>query len=330
MPTPNTTSLYSAWGQMLSTTYNAHKREAADAISNHNALFRRLDKKGLIRVEQGGATIVQPVLYQGPGTFQRYQHFDKLNVGAADSVTSATYAWKQASVSLALSGAQMRRNQGKAAAVKLVNAVIKAARAEMANGISSDIYSDGTAANQIGGLQLLIADAGTGTVGDINSATTGNAFWKNIVQSAAAPLQGGGAITPGPTTIQSLMLPLYLKLTRGAMEPDLIIFSDDYYTFYEQSLTPLKLYTSDDQARGSFISLKYRNADVYQDTGGGCPSAHGYFINTDNLEMVVLSGANFDLTDELKPVDQDAIGQFILFEGNLTTNCRKNLGVMKA
>ena len=53
------------------------------------------------------------------------------------------------------------------------------------NNMSSDIYSDGTSANQINGLQALVSDAGTGTVGGINSTTY--TFWKSIVQSAAAP-----------------------------------------------------------------------------------------------------------------------------------------------
>jgi hypothetical protein len=52
---------------------------------------------------------------------------------------------------------------------------------------------DGTLANQINGIQALVSNAGTGTVGGINSATF--TFWQNKVQSAAAPIQGGGAVT---------------------------------------------------------------------------------------------------------------------------------------
>jgi hypothetical protein len=312
---------------MLSTTYNAHRSEVADAISNHNALWRRLSKKGRKRTEDGGATIVEPIAYQGPGTYQRYTGFAKLNVGARDSITSATYPWRQCSISMALSGSSMRRNQGKAQAVRLVKTVLEAARSEMANGLSGDIYSDGAAAEQINGLQALVSDAGTGTVGDINS--TNETWWKSKVQSAAAPLQGGGAITPSSTTIQSLMLPLYLALTRGGDHPDIIVSADNYYTFYEESLTALKMYTDSSSAQGGFLSLKYRAADVFHDTGGGCPASRMYFITSDNMDLVTLRGADLDLTEELHPVDQDAVARFILFEGNLTTNNRARHGVLK-
>jgi hypothetical protein len=40
------------------------------------------------------------------------------------------------------------------------------------------------------------------------------------------------------------MLPLWLQLTRGDDKPDLIVMSNDYFTFYEMSQTSLKRYTN--------------------------------------------------------------------------------------
>jgi hypothetical protein len=92
------------------------------------------------------------------------------------------------------SGLELRNNSGQFRIINLAKARMNNAIRTFKNGLSSDMYSDGTATNQIGGLQSLVADAGTGTVGGIDSSSF--VFWKNIVQSAAAPLQGGAAITP--------------------------------------------------------------------------------------------------------------------------------------
>jgi hypothetical protein len=40
-----------------------------------------------------------------------------------------------------------------------------------ANNFSSDMYADGTLPNQITGLQAMVADAGTGTIGGIDSSS---------------------------------------------------------------------------------------------------------------------------------------------------------------
>ena len=45
------TSIFQAWTELAATTYRKHETEVADAVSKHNALFRRLDKKGRKRIE---------------------------------------------------------------------------------------------------------------------------------------------------------------------------------------------------------------------------------------------------------------------------------------
>ncbi len=283
---------------------------------------------GNIRKEDGGLSIVAPVEYAENSTYTRYSGYDPLNVQASDVITSAEYPWRQVAVNVAASGYEIRVNSGENRIVDLVKKKIKNAQRSMANGLSTDLYSDGSLANQINGLQALIANAGTGTVGGINSSTY--PFWANIVQSAAAPLQGGGAITPSATTIESLMLPLWLALTRGADQPDLIVMSDNYFTFYEQSQTSLKRYSSEETGKGGMTSMKYKNADVFFDSGGGIPTSTAYFINTSFLELVVHQDANMEIMPELKSVNQDAIMVPVLFMGNLVCSNRGLEGVMKA
>jgi hypothetical protein len=328
MASPGQSSLFNAFTELVSTTYRNHRKDVADNVSKHNALFRRLTAKGRVRVEDGGLSIVTPLDYQANSTYQRYSGYDVLNINAVDVLTAAEYPWRQVAVNVAASGLELRTNSGAQRIINFTKAKIKNAQRSMANGLSVDIYSDGTASNQINGLQAIVADAGTGTVGGINATTW--AFWQNLVQSAAAPIQGGGAITPGATTIESLMLPTWIKLTRGTDMPDMIVMSDDYFSFYEQSQTSLKRYAPEDNGQGGMVSMKYKTADVFFDSSGGVPTSHAYFLNTDYLELVVHRDANMTMMDELRSVNQDAVVIPILFQGNLVCSARFLQGVMKA
>ena len=314
--------------ELAATTLRNHRKDIKDAVSNHNALLRRMMKKGNERIEDGGLSIVCPLDYAENSTYQRYSGYDLLNVGASDVISAAEYQWRQIAINVVASGLELRTNSGGSKLINLVKARVKNAIRTFKNNFSTDLYSDGTLPNQINGLQALVSDAGTGTVGGIDSATW--TFWKNKVQSAAAPIQGGGAITPSKDTIQSLMLPLWLQLTRGDDNTDLIICDTNYYTFYEESLTSLKRYTDDSKADGGFVSLKYKTADVIYDGGSGIPANHMYFLDTDYLELIVHKDANLTVMEEMKPWNQDSAVIPTLWMGNLGTTNRGRQGLVKA
>lgn len=323
MASPNT-----VFTELVSTTFRKHAKEIKDNVSKNNALLRRVYDKGNVRREDGGLTIVAPLDYAENNTYQRYSGYDVLNVGASDVISAAEYQWRQIAINVVASGLELRTNSGDTRIINLVKARLKNAIRTFKNNFSADIYSDGTLANQVNGLQALVADAGTGTVGGIDSSTW--TFWKNKVQSAAAPIQGGGAITPGSTTMESLMLPLWLALTRGDDQPDLIVMDNNYFTFFEQSQTSIKRYTDSTKADAGFVALKYKGADVIFDGGSGIPTNHAYFLNTDYLELVVHKDADMTVMDEMKPYNQDAAVVPVLWMGNLVCSNRSLQGVQKA
>lgn len=324
MATPSST-----FTELVATTWRNHSSDVKDNISRNNALYSRLTKKGQIRIEDGGLTIAQPLDYNSNGTYQRYSGYDLLNVQQSDVITAAEYQWRQIALNVVASGLELRSNSGGFAIVKLAKARIKNAMRTFKNNFSYDLYSDGTLPNQIGGLQAIVSDAGTGVVGGIDSSAW--PFWQNAVQSAAAPLQGGGAVTPSATTIEtSLMLQLWLNQVRGDDAPDLIVASNDYFSFFEGSQVSIKRYTNTSDGDGGFTSMKYKGADVIFDGGSGIPAAHMYFLNTDYLELVVHRDANLSVQDDMKPYNQDAAVIPVLWMGNLVCTNRRLQGVLKA
>lgn len=322
MPSPS-----SVFSELVATTFRQHQKGIKDNVTKNNALLRRLRSGNFIKKSTGGLSIVATLEYAENATYQRYSGYDVLNIGASDTLTAAEFQWRQIAVNVAANGMELRINSGDEQIISLAKARIKNATNTFANNFSSDIYSAGILTNQINGLQALVSDTGTGTIGGIDSSTW--SFWANKVQSAAAPLQGGGAITPSATTIESLMQPLWLNLIRGNDKPDLIVCDFNYFTFFENSQLSIKRYMDSSKADAGFAELSYKGCPVIFDGNSGIPSNRMYFLNTNYLGMTEHRDAAMTVMDEMRPINQDATVIPILWMGNMTVSNRSLQGVLK-
>ena len=320
MSSPNAT-----FTELVSTTFRKHRKEIKDNLSNRNALLKYMMKRGNYRREDGGLSIATPLDYAANSTYQRYSDWDLLNIGASDVISSAEYQWRQIALNVVSSGRELRINSGDSRIINLAKAKIKNALRTFNNNFSSDLYSAGSLTNQINGLQAIIADTNTNTVGGIDANTW--SFWQNTVLSAAAV-----SVTPSATTIENgMMLPAWLTVDRGPDDqPDLIVMDNTYYQYFEGSQVSLKRYASASKADGGFVTLKYKNADVMFDGNSGIPSEHFYMINTNYLELVVHRDADLEIMEEMRPINQDGAVVPILWMGNLTCSNRKQQAVGKA
>lgn len=323
MASPNAT-----FTELVTTTFRKHRRKLVDNVTKNNAFLAWLDRNGKMTTEDGGLTIAQPIEYAENTTYQRYSGFDFLNVQQSDVFTAVEFPWRQIALNVVASGRELRINSGDSQIIKLSKARLNNAMNTYENNFSFDVYSDGTLANQINGIQALVADAGTGTVGGIDSSAW--PFWQNAVQSAAAPLQGGGAVTVSATTIEAqMMLPLWLNQIRGNDKPDLIVSSNDYFTFFEASQVPLKRYTDTTTGAAGFTSLKYKSADVIFDGNSGIPNSRMYFLNTKYFQCIAHTDANLTVGDQMEPYNQDGVVIPILWMGNIVLTNRRLQAVMK-
>ena len=320
MPSPNGT-----FTELVSTTFRKHIGEIKDNLSNRNALLKYMMKKGQTRKEDGGLTIVTGLDYTSNSTYQRYSDWDVLNIAQSDVITSAEYQWRQIALNVVASGREMRINSGDSRIKSLAKAKMKNAIRTFNNNFSSDMYSSGTLTNQINGLQAIIADTNTNTVGGIDAFVW--PFWQNTVFDAS-----DNSVTPSATTIENqMMLPTWLTVDRGPDDqPDLIVADNTYYGYFETSQVSLKRYSGSESANAGFSTLKYKSADVLFDGNSGIPSNHMYFINTNYLELVVHQDADMEIMDEMRPINQDGAVIPILWMGNLVCSNRKLQAVIKA
>lgn len=268
MASPNAT-----FTELVSSTFRKHRKEVKDNLSNRNALLKYIEKRGNTRTEDGGLSIVTPLDYQANSSYTRFSDWDVLNITQQDVITSAEYQWRNIWMSVVSSGTELRKNSGDSRIFSLARSKIKNAIRTFNNNFSSDMYSSGSLTNQINGLQALIADVNTNTVGGIDASVW--PFWQNTVADASVL-----GVTPSATTIENgLMLPAWLSVDRGPDDqPDLIVMSNDYYTFFESSQVSLKRYSDMSKANGGFVTLKYKNADVLFDGNSGIPASHIYMV----------------------------------------------------
>jgi len=202
---------------------------------------------------------------------------------------------------------------------------VKNAFRTAANTMSVDLYSSGSLTNQMGGLGHIIQNAGTGTVGGINSSTYG--FWTNQFRE----MSGSG--TWSKSTIKGDMNALWLSCVRGTDQPDLLISTHDFYAAYWESLQDAARYndpTTNSKAVAGYTALKYVNADVIFDSNSNFATTGEkiYYINSDYLYLCVHKQANWTQEEDKVPVNQDAVMIPILWMGQFCSSNRNLQGVL--
>jgi hypothetical protein len=304
--------------EIVTTTLRNRSRTLSDNVSNHNALLRRLRENGN-QTSVTGRDIVRELEYADNGTVQFYSGYETLDVSPSDVLSAAVFDYKQLAGNVTISGLEQVKNSGTEAIINLLEARINVLEKSLMNSLSTSLYSDGTGTSgkEVGGLQLLVADAGTGTVGGINSSTF--TFWQNVQTTATSSAFS-------VANVQSDMNTIYLSLVRGADSPDLVMAGTNAYTAFLGSLQAIQRITSDDLARSGFTSLQYLNSDVVFDSA--CNTNRMYFLNTDYLRLEVAASRDFVPGEAKMSVNQDAMVTPMFWSGNLTCSNRALQGVI--
>ena len=295
----------------------------ADAVTNHNALLAKMEKKGLIReAASGGRTIVEPVMYGTNSSIKFYDGYDTFTPDtAAEVVDASEWAWKQLGGFITMSGRERATNSGKHQAIDLYEAKEKHLIANLKNAFAASLFSDGTGTGgkEFGGLKLITADnpAAAGTVGGIDQVA--NTWWRNKFSAAAST---------DKTNIIDRMNALDLTLTRGSDHTDIVIAGATLFPIYESALQPLQRFASSKSADAGFLSYSYKDKEVFYDYN--CPTKSMYFLDTDSLSFRYFTDRWFDVGDARTVTNADYEVVPVWVMGNLTCSDRARNGVLLA
>ena len=282
--------------EIITTTLRNRSRSLADNVSNHNPLLNRMRERGNMTLITG-RDIVRELEYSDNGSVAFYNGYEVLDTSPSDVLTAAVFEYKQLAGNVTISGREQIQNSGELAIINLLEARIGNLERSMENSLASSLFSDGTGTSgkEIGGLQLVVADAGSGTVGGINSSTF--TFFQNKQATATSSAFS-------TTNIQSDMNSLYIQLVRGTDAPDLVVAGSTPYTTFLATLQTLQRVADSRLADLGFTAVKYLNSDVVYDSN--CDASRMYFLNTNYLRLETAAGRDFVPGEAKESINQDA------------------------
>jgi hypothetical protein len=318
MASPNST-----YTEIVATTLAGYSGTLADNVTNHNALLRQITKKGNNQVATG-RTIVQELEYAENGTVGWYSGGEALDISSSEVFTAAEYSYKQLAGNVVITGLEEIQNSGREAIHNLLTSRIKNLDKSLRNTVATALYAAGTGSDgkEIGGLQLLVADTNTNTVGGISGNTY--SWWRNYVYDFSTL-----GVTASATTIQNAMNTAWLNVIRGTDKPDIITAGSTYYLYYWNSLQTLQRFTDDKGAGAGFTNITYMGSVpvIYDDQ---CNATRMYMLNTDYLFMRPAKGRQFKPLTDKASINQDAIVMPVVWAGNCTVSNRERQAVLCA
>ena len=156
-----------------------------DTVFDATPLTARLRSAGNIKMVDGGERLRITLDSAKNGTVDSYTDLDPLDVTRQDTQTAAFFAWKQYSVSVTISGREIRINKGNMSKLwDLANGRMVNGVKSLVDRISTDLYADGTGNGSLNitGLEAAI-ETTPGTVSYASVPTT-NTAWQNQVASS--------------------------------------------------------------------------------------------------------------------------------------------------
>ncbi len=295
----------------------------ADLVSNSNAILFLMKKRGQFKTFSG-PTIRERLLYNETGTYTRYAGYQFLNPLPAELFNDAEFTAKLAAVSVTLSGEDILKNSGTGQLKDIMEEHMSAAETELQDRFVEDLHSDGSAANQVGGLQMAIPTTPTNSYGGIDRNI--QTIWRTTTYDANSAFSGITAVNS--TTVKTIFDNVMIARSRGNKGPSVICSSQEHYLAYTAATVAIQRINDETElGKMGFSALKYygagKSVDVVLEGGIGSamPSNTTYFLDTAALRFRYHPDRNFvKFGGKQTPVNQDAIVQHIGFYGNLTLN----------
>lgn len=273
------------------------------------------------KIVPGGTQIEAPLMYSEITSGGAYSGFDVLDVAPNDTIKNAAWDWRQHHVPVTIDGLTFIKTDSPHAIANHVRTKMAQAQMQMAENLADGIWSDGTVANDIDGLEAAVDDTTVAaTYGGIARAT--NSWWNAQVDAATATL-----------TLASLQS-MFGNCGVGGRSPTLIVSRQEQYNRFWVLNAAKQQYNvgpsgHDEQlATAGFTNQLFNNVPWVVDShvfdGPNASNSAIVFLNEDYIELAVSPRASFYMQDFQKAIDQDVYVSMLLWAGNLVvSNCAR-------
>jgi hypothetical protein len=312
------------WDSRWSSTRRTIDPEVIDNIFEPYNVIDALRKRGMQMVDGGGKEI-QVILESSAGTAEAFDKYDPLSKSPRDPFESAFYKRRYYAVPVILSDTEDWENSGPEQVFDLLSALGDNAMNSLLKTINEDACGAQSGKSMLG-LQDLIADAGTGTVGGINSATS--TYWQNQKDTTATTFlnQATTNIFDGITRFNAVMD----AVRKQGGRTDAIFTTYSIAGAYRVALTSQGYV----EISGSAINgLKgqefpsFMGANIVADED--ISDAHAYFVDKRAHQLRVMRNANFKKTPFVSLQSNGQLAQLSYMVAGVQqiTNNRRRLGV---
>jgi hypothetical protein len=309
---------------LLTTTLDNYRKILVDQIFDvypflswlNGSLGMALRGNSVKRMEDGGVTIREHLLFEQNSTVDSYSGAEIIDTTLQEGMTIASYNWKQYAGTYGITGLEKRSNMGETQLINLLQAKLKQLELSFRDRLSVDAFADGTGngGKNLTGLDALVSDT-SNTVGGLDDST--RAWWVPYRSTAIGSFAASGLAE---------MRTGFNTITFGNDKPDFIVTTQSIFEFYEAALQPQERFMSNKVADGGFMNLTFKNVPIVFDRD--CGTGLMYMLNSRYVSWVVHQDADMVTRPFTEPENQDVITAKMILQGNMTTNNRRKLAVL--
>lgn len=312
----------SSFSRLITETLQHHGTEIFDAVSTNNALFYMLKKRGNIKVVPGGRRFTHPIYHLQNSSFQSYAKLDTISTPINDDLTRAEYLVKVVAGSLVMSTLEEAMNAGsREKLIDIAREVKEAAEISMSEVMGGQVWTDGSGANDLDGIQNLVPDVPSAAtdIGGIDSSDSSNSWWRAQLGTNIGTFN---TTNEGVTNMNSLLN----ACTFGSQGPTAVLTTKAVYGLYELSMTSNIRYGQTELGDTAFRHLAFATMPVLFDDN--CPSGHLYMLDLNSLWLQLLARGNFRTTPFQASINQLTRVALMYVFGNLTAGSLRTQGII--
>lgn len=252
--------------QIVASSYAAVEKKKAENQWAESALLRELQRQGFIKKVNLGATIDETLDYRrNAGAVVHTTDLQGLSLSKTEVLTAASYSIASVSVPMVWSKEDEAKNSTENQKIDFADAIMNNALESHDDLLEETLF---TTASGLLGLNDLITEAGTGTVGGIDASI--ETWWKNKFDQYV-----------DETDIESSMTGVWNACAKGSGStkvPRILVSDGNTQAVFEGTQQPMQRYVDSEDLKAGFRTIAFKTAR-YIFSQKATPADSIYFLN---------------------------------------------------
>lgn len=320
-----------SFDQVATTTLQRYRPRFADQITEKSAVMFNLKSRGGVEEQDGGRTLVEPLIFGENTTVGAFRDFDIIPTDPQEGMSASEYPWASLVGSLVISGRQEFLNsESRTRVLSLLKGKTMQLQTTMTNEFNRESHGDGSGSGgkELTGFLAAIENGLTWNVyGGIDAQT--QLYWRNQWIDFAT-FTGNANLDQTDADLRQfrqVLTTFYNSCMRNTDKPKLWLTGQKVHEYFESTMVMNERYVkngnvSDSKlANAGFENLMFKSVPVVMDNlvtntsiTLNATNQQIVSLNTDYIKLIIGSGRNFVMTPFVRPHNQEIkVAQMILY-----------------